>query len=188
MAKVLVLMFGKDASLATVTDAVMTGAKSVRFTETILRVADHAIGRMRVLEDDDLSAADGVALVVAPDGADAFASFVDRIAANASLQNTVFGVMANDHAAVGPLVAAGGIVISAPGAADAEATGRALGERVARVAGWVRHALGHEAEHAQHGHAHSHDHAHDSHGGHDHHAHGDQPHHGHPHEHLHDRP
>lgn len=189
MAKVLVLMFGDAASAATLADAVVAGAKSVRFTETTVRAHGQAVGRTRALEDDDLAAADGVVLLVGQDGGDAFASFANRVASMAALRNTVFGVASGEHAAVGRLVAAGGIVISAPGA-DPEATARALGERVARVAGWVRHALGHEAEHA-HGHSHAHDHGHAH--THDHgHAHAHDHHHGHDHghsrDHSHDRP
>ena len=51
------------------------------------------------------------------------------------------------------------------GEGSAEERGRMIGERVAKIAGWVRHALGHEAEH----HAQD-DHAHPRHG-HDHHKH-----------------
>lgn len=168
MPSVLVLLLGSDASLANVADDVVAGAKGVRFTEVTVRAVEPDVFRHRSLEADaNLAAYDGIVLV-APSvaGGPSFVKLLSRFGADEAHLDTVVGFVGGDAslsaAPSAALADVGGIFVSA-GRAGKEDEGRLTGARVAKVAGWVRHALGHESEHAQGGH-HHHDHAH----GHDH--------------------
>lgn len=192
MPSVLVLVLGREPSLSSVADAVAAGAKRVRFTEVTVRAADANVFRYRPLDDDaDLSSFDGLVVVSSDENMTlaALPTALQRLAGMASATNTVMAHVGGGARMASHLVELGGIMVSARGATIDETAG-AVGERVAKVAGWVRHALGHEAEH-QHGHrhddghhagqthGHGHDHAHD-------HSHGHA--HGHDDAHQHDRP
>jgi hypothetical protein len=167
--KVIVMFVGDEA--ATEAEAIASAAKTVRFTEVDVRASRTSATRHRVLAAQPGVTYDGAVLVSADASGDAAAI---ELLASCTHEHTVFG--GRSRASMSAAERVGGIVVMArAGDADDE------GARVAKVAGWVRHALGHEAEHA-HGHAgaHSADHSHDhsrSHG----HSHS----HGHPHEHDH---
>ena len=173
MPSVLVLVLGGESSssVADAVVAVVAGAKRVRFTEVTTRAADAGVSRYRPLEDDaDVASFDGV-VVVAPDESMtpvALPSAVERLRGTASATNTVIAQVGGGSRTASQLLSLGAIMVSARGATVDE-TATAVGERVAKVAGWVRHALGHEAEHA-HGHQHADSHHHT-------HGHGDHAHH-----------
>src|SRR4051794_16403342 len=74
---VMVLVLGKDSTLANVADAVVAGAKSVRFTEVTARAIEPDVFRYRLLDaDDSLAAFDGVVVVASDADATASASTV----------------------------------------------------------------------------------------------------------------
>ena len=166
MPSVMVLVLGKDFSLATVADAVVAGAKSVRFTEVTTRAIEPDVFRYRVFDvDASLSSFDGVVVVASDeDSTISVPKALTRLSHHGAVVDTVLGRVGGGTALVADLVATGGIVVSSSGEATQERA-RATGERVAKIAGWVRHALGHEAgeEHAQHHHDREHDHHHDHH-------------------------
>lgn len=150
---VMVLVLGSETSLATIADAAAVGAKRVRFTEVTVRAMEPDVFRFRPLDDSEVSSQDGV-IFVAANGAPAVEAIRRAIGAR-SLENTVMGRLGGDAGSSVALLESGGIVVSVAGDAFDEAYAQALGERVAKVAGWVHHALGHEAEHD---HSHSHHH------------------------------
>jgi len=167
MPSVMVLVLGKDFSLATVADAVVAGAKSVRFTEVTARAIEPDVFRYRVLDTDaSLSSFDGVVVVASDEeSTTSLPTALTRLSHHAARVDTVLGRVGGGAALVADLVATGGIVVSSTGD-TIEERAHATGERVAKVAGWVRHALGHEVgdkhEHRNpdHEHDHHHDHGH----------------------------
>jgi hypothetical protein len=185
MPKVMVLFYGDEGG-ESMLDAVVAGAKSVRFTEVEIRAigdeSDPLVAKhKRVDPARPTGEADGVVIVA--NGAGSSGAGVAQIIAHLSnserVRDLVLGVAADasvvDRAArTGAIVIVSRATASHPNASD---EARALGVRVAKVAGWVRHGLGHEAEH-QHGHTHSHDdHTPHEHASHDHHDHGKHEHH-----------
>lgn len=151
MPKVMVVFIGDDA--AAQAESAAAGAKSIRFMEVDVRAAGPSTTRHKSLESAEGSY-DGI-VFVASDGEPATSLAGVRRFVN---ENTVLGSIGSRNVAA-ELASSGGIVVSV-GDADASA----LGARVAKVAGWVRHALGHEAEGAgAHSHTHSHAHSHPHH-------------------------
>jgi hypothetical protein len=151
---VVVLVLGNDSSLTAVADAVVAGAKSVRFTEVSARAMVPDVFRYRRLEDDaTLASYDGIVVVAPNDDAIALPATLKRLPEHAASVNTVMGCIGGGPALVAEMLDAGGIVVGSEGP-SIDATARSLGARVARVAGWVRHAAGHEAEHDHHDHHH----------------------------------
>lgn len=180
MPKVTVLFFGDERATA-VLDAVVAGAKSVRFTEVEVRAATGSGTPAKYKRIDPAhpwGEADGVVFVAdgASDSGQDLAPVIDRLAQAPAVCDLVLGVAA-DAPVVDRVARTGGIIIanrSSEAGPDSLDEARALGVRVAKVAAWVRHGLGHEAEH-EHGH---HDHGHHDH---HHHDHADHQHHDHHH-------
>jgi len=158
MPKVLVLFDSGDQRAERLADLVAEGAKKVRFAEVEVRDVGSATAvdgaKWKRLESSEaVSEYDGVVVVgsdrepaaaidalLAGHARSAHGEFVDRVFAAVSDLDTSQS-----------LSRLGGILVAAPtGSTDAEATARKIGERVAKVAEWVRHALSHE-----HGHSHS---------------------------------
>jgi hypothetical protein len=180
---VMVLVLGDDSTLSIVADAVVAGAKRVRFTEVTTRAAKPDVFRYRQLDADaTLGGYDGIVFVASHDASqdvsrDASGDTpavreLERFAGAQVLANTVLASAgASDSAMRAALVALGGIVVSAALGSSLEEHAAAVGERVATVAGWVRHSLGHAAE--------AHHHHDDDHrpADHHHHHHGDDGHH-----------
>jgi hypothetical protein len=196
MPKVMVLFFGDDDSSA-LADAAASGAKAVRFTEVDVCAASKTSARHKPLGADHRFANyDGVVLVsterelVSATSA-TLSALLDEGPNNSnnansanvsSVLNVVIGVLASNGALLEWAARSGGILVTQPASPDAadviaEEAGvvgaKALGTRVAKVAGWVRHALGHEAEHvaaheaaheaahnAEHSHSHPPEHSH----------------------------
>ena len=156
MPSVMVLVLGSDGTLSSVADAAVAGAKRVRFTEVTTRALEPDVFRYRSLDGDDaLTSYDGIVFVAADDSSSAVD--LGRLTGARPLTNTVVARVGGDAAVSVALVDTAGIVVSVPHNSSREQHAAAVGERVAQVAGWVRHALGHEAEHRHHDH-HHHDH------------------------------
>ena len=166
MPKLLVLYVGAESPAAALADAAAQGANSVRFTEVDVRVGEaHSQptrGRHSRLESSAaLAAYAGIVIACEaaaeiPDSLDALFRDLERTPAE-TFANTVFGVAGGENTVLpGRVAALGGIVVGEPrGAADPELRARELGARVAKVTGWVAHALGHEHDPArQHHHPH----------------------------------
>ncbi len=166
MPKVIVMFVGDEASAEA--EMVAAGAKTVRFTEVDVRAARASATRHRTFTAQDGVTYDGAVLVSSDASGDAAAI---ELLTSCTNEHTVFG--GRGRASLSAAERVGGIVVMTP-ASDASAEGA----RVAKVAGWVRHSLGHEAEHA-HGHSHGHSHSHE-------HSHGHTHEHSHEHEHGHD--
>lgn len=180
MPKVIVMFVGDEASAEA--ELVASGAKTVRFTEVDVRAARATATRYRILSAQDGISYDGAVLVSSDASGDASAI---ELLASCTNEHTVFGARGDASAAAARSVGAIAVMSRANDP-------KAEGARVATVAGWVRHSLGHEAEHA-HGHSHdhshgrSHEHSHShSHDSHDHthsHSHSHTHDHGHSHDH-----
>ena len=167
MPKVLVLFDSADERAAQLAEFAAEGARSLRFTEVDLRVADdHESPGMshKRLSVDAVDQYDGI--LVATSHRDIPPS-IERVLAR--IQASSHGLFVDCVlAAVGDstpitqrLTELGGIVVGArPGVRDAEESARKTGERVARVVEWVRHSLSHEHGHGDTHHAHSHQHPH----------------------------
>jgi hypothetical protein len=154
MPKTLVLLLSDHPAVAASARRVADGARQVRFAEVdVRRFAD---------TPGPLSAADYDALVlgVEADGAPVDAALHAFAAAHALTHMVGAAFTAGDDGARDDAVcwaalralAAHGLLLVPPIAADpagdTDEAARRLGHRVATVAGWVRHARGHEHEHA----------------------------------------
>jgi hypothetical protein len=165
--RVVILVPSAQHTAPIVAQTVADGAARVRFTEVEVRAisGDAATDgrRVRALEGiESLTESDAVIVTTsAPPDADVELKTVleraERDLPNHVFSNTVFAVIGASEAEWLPIVARlGGIVVSIPrGSENPDERARALGERVATVVEWVRHARSHE-----HGHAHHHSHQH----------------------------
>lgn len=156
MAKVLVVFYAGDPSLATFAGEFVEGAKSVRFTEvrSVAVPADGPRGRESWIEE--LRDYDGVAFGVAGGDAAGLTRAVEAVYPRRALENLVGAVFSSNGGAEPMLQLArlGMLLVPEPsGPEGASERAQLHGRRTAQVAGWVRHALSHE--HAQH---HEHDH------------------------------
>ena len=163
MPKLVVLYFGAESPAAALADAAADGANTVRFTEVDVRVGEaHSQptrARHRRLESAaGLEEYAGIlisceAAAEIPTALDGLLRELERTPA-ATFANTVFGVAGGENTVLlGRVAGLGGIIVGEPrGAADPEERARQLGARVARVVGWVAHALGHEHGAAHHHH------------------------------------
>ncbi|MDB4876543.1 MAG: hypothetical protein JWM41_2989 [Gemmatimonadetes bacterium] len=149
MPKLIVLFHGDDQAAASLAESAAAGAKAVRFTEVDIRSATATGGPPKRIESAaQLREYDGVLLAYAGDEAPAEArATLAELANGEPMPNTVFGVTGVDAAALQAVAQLGGIIVSQPRGADGNESARQLGARMAKVIGWVRHALGHEAEH-----------------------------------------
>jgi len=167
MPKVLVLFDSVDQRAERLAELAAEGAKKIRFTEVDLRQvgqppSSNGASRKQLESTEALDEYDGVIFV----GSDREPSAaIDALLAG-HRRPTEGEFVDRVFAAVGEpdssqrLVGLGGIVVGTPaGSSDLDATARRTGERVARVAEWVRHALSHEHGHSHHAHG-GHHHAH----------------------------
>ncbi len=160
MPKLIVLFVGDDNLSPAVAEAAASGARSVRFTEVDIRSATGSGGYRRLESADALAHYDAV-VIAAPAGAarpDGL-TILNELSRAGSMENTVLAVAGGDAALLERVVALGGILVTVHASSDDLEKARRLGGRAAKVAGWVRHSLGHEAEHHHH-HDHDHDHHH----------------------------
>jgi hypothetical protein len=144
MPKVLVLFAGDDGATAPLAADVAAGAKAVRFTEVEVRpVAGQTA--------DELQSYDGVVIVgdgdELPSPLESLLEACERADAP-GFENTVFGTVGFANATIlERLARLGGIAVTARRGLDAKTQAALLGGRVAKIVGWVRHALNHEHQH-----------------------------------------
>lgn len=166
MPKLIVLFFRDANDEPALAEAAAAAAKSIRFMEVDVRAASETATRHHALASADaVLDYDGVVLI-APDDEQlpSLTKMLHVLAPRAPLANTVFGIAGADATLLDRIARLGGIIVT-PGSGGQRLDGaKWVAERTAKVAGWVRHGLGHEAEH---GGGHSHDHHH-----HQHHDHG----------------
>ena len=145
----------------TLAAAAADGAREVRFTEVDLRAVHGTAARpssaLETFNDAErLADYDGVILCVDGDVAPLESGdvFLRRLAdtdAVNTLANTVFALVGPGGSLVQRVMALGGIIVSGPRGIDGDTMrARAHGARVAKIVGWVRHALGHEHADQQH--------------------------------------
>lgn len=152
--KLLVVFSSADSYAARIADAVAEGANDVRFTEVDVRaIADanaSVNGRRRLESLAAVHEYDGV--VLAGPGPESsgheLGGLLEWLASDTGMPNSVFALAGGENAEMlSALARTAGIIVSQPRAADAVEAARRLGSRVAKVIGWIRHALAHEAEH-----------------------------------------
>jgi hypothetical protein len=154
MPKVLALFFGADNSAGAIAQAAADGARSVRFVEVDVRTAGSGESKhKRVGSAHSVAHYDGVVLLATEsDMGSELATLLDELQREPRVANMVFGLAGATPGLFERVARLGGIVVGVPQSSvpvqDADEGASALGARVAKVAGWVRHALGHEAEHS----------------------------------------
>jgi NAD(P)H dehydrogenase (quinone) len=163
MPKLLVLVPAQGTELAALADAVLEGARSVRFAEVDVRTfgegADTAPSRKPLGGIDDLASYDGI--VVGVPGGDVESAGLREIFArfSGSLTNKVGSAFTTGSGAgraavlwsALSLMADRGMILvplpfSSEGDTGADAC-RQIGKRVADVVGWVTHARSHHHHH-----------------------------------------
>jgi multimeric flavodoxin WrbA len=169
MPKTLVVVPSRTGRLAALADAFVEGARSVRFAEVDVRRLDETdVGAEGVAGYDAIALGAPVDDEAVPD---ALARLLDEAGALVDVVGSAFAPPSptgRDTALWALLASMGarGMILVTPGAPPAAAgagtpdeaalaAAREQGRRVATVAGWVRHARGHE-----HGHSHAHGHSH----------------------------
>jgi multimeric flavodoxin WrbA len=162
MPKLLVLVPARGIELAPLADAVLEGARSVRFAEVDVRTlddgADATSNRKPLAAIDDLASYDGI-VVGAPAG-DVDGTAVRETLARfgGSLANKVGSAFTTGSgagrtavlwSALSPMADRGMILVPLPFADDGASTDacRQMGKRVAEVIGWVTHARSHHHHH-----------------------------------------
>lgn len=154
--KVLVVFLGDDASVAA--EAAAAGAKSVRFTEVDVRSLLETHTKHRRLTSGGDVEYDGVVLAATREAETTAQAEIVRALEHRTTENTVFASIDSVGMAAGLAAVLGGIVVWTKPDLPGDQAATALGARVAKVAGWVRHGLGHEAESHTHSHGHHHHH------------------------------
>ena len=163
MPKLLVLVPARSTELAPLADAVLEGARSVRFAEVDLRTfgdaGDAAQNRKPLAEIDDLGSYDGI--VVGVPAGDAKGEAVHETLARfgGSLTNKVGSAFTTGSgaeraavlwSALAPMADRGMLLVPLPfstgGDTSADAC-RQMGKRAAEVVGWVTHARSHHHHH-----------------------------------------
>ena len=151
MPKVIVLYAATDSIAASIAAAAAAGAGEIRFTEVDVRSVGEPSGRETLESASQLGAYDGVLLAVSgPELSSELAAAIGELASGGQRPNMVLGLTGTGANALESVARVGGLIVSEPSGGDATNRARMLGARMAKVAGWVRHALGHEAEHHHH--------------------------------------
>ncbi len=151
MPKLIVLFHTGDEAATSLAESAATGAKEVRFTEVEIRSVGQAGAHKGLESADHLREYDGVLLAHSGETLPAaFLPVLGELTSSGQLPNAVFGLTGVDANALHLVARSGGIIVSEQAGADANERARKLGARMAKVVGWVRHALGHEAEHHKH--------------------------------------
>lgn len=163
MPKLLVLVPARGTELAPLADAVLEGARSVRFAEVDVRTfgeaADAMPSRKPLAGIDDLASYDGI--VVGVPGGDMEGAGVRETLARfgGSLTNKVGSAFATGSgasrtailwSALSPMADRGMILVPLPFAGEGDTSAdacRQMGKRVAEVVGWVTHARSHQHHH-----------------------------------------
>jgi hypothetical protein len=164
MPKLLILFPARSTELAPLADAVLEGARSVRFAEVDVRTfgdggGDAAASRKPLAAIDDLTSYDGI-IVGVPAGDAEGQGLRDAIARfGGSLANKVGSAFTTEAgvgrtsvlwSALSPMADRAMILVPLPfsdeGDSNADAC-RQMGKRVAEVVGWVTHARSHHHHH-----------------------------------------
>lgn len=148
MPKLIVLFQSEDKAAASLAENAAAGAKGVRFTEVEIRSVGSGDGHKVLESPSNLRDYDGVLFVHSGDELpeEAHAQLAE-LASGGQLPNTVFGLTGMNANALQSVARTGGIIVSEQAGSDAADRAHKLGARMAKVVGWVRHALGHEAAH-----------------------------------------
>lgn len=163
MPKLLVLVPARDIELAPLADAVLEGARSVRFAEVDVRTlddtADATSNRKPLAAIDELASYDGIVVGVPAGDVDGTAVRETLARFGGSLANKVGSAFTTGSgagrtavlwSALSPMADRGMILVPVPfsgdGAASTDAC-RQMGKRVADVVGWVTHARSHHHHH-----------------------------------------
>jgi hypothetical protein len=163
MPKLLVLVPARSTELAPLADAVLDGARSVRFAEAEVRTfgdaGDAAPSRKPLAGVDDLASYDGIVVGVPAGDAEGeglretLARFGGSLANKiGSAFTTVSGAgrTAVLWSALTPMADRGMILVPLPFSGEGDASAgacRQMGKRVADVIGWVTHARSHHHHH-----------------------------------------
>jgi len=161
MPKLLILFPARSTELVPLAEAVLEGARSVRFAEVDVRTfgdtRDAGASRKPLASIDDLASYDGI-MVGVPAGdteGQGLQETLERF--NGSLADKVGSAFTAESgtgrsavlwSALSPMADRGMILVPLPfaGEGDADAL-RRLGKRVAEVVGWVTHARSHHHHH-----------------------------------------
>jgi len=163
MPKLLVLFPARSTELAPLAEAVLEGARSIRFAEVDVRTfgdgGDAAASRKPLAAIEDLTSYDGIVVGV-PAGDSEGQSLQDAIARfGGSLTNKVGSAFTTTSgpergpvlwSALSPMADRGMILVPLPFADEGDANAdacRQIGKRVAEVVGWVTHARSHHHHH-----------------------------------------
>jgi multimeric flavodoxin WrbA len=161
MPKLLVLVPARGIELAPLADAVLEGARSVRFAEVDVRTLDDAAdatsNRKPLAAIDDLASYDGIVVGVPAGDVDGtavretFARFGGSLAnkvGSAFTTGSGAGRTAVLWSALSPMADRGMILVPLPFSGDGDADAlRQMGKKVAEVVGWVTHARSHHHHH-----------------------------------------
>ena len=163
MPKLLVLFPARSTELAPLAEAVLEGARSVRFAEVDVRTfgdaGDAAASRKPLAGIDDLATYDGIVVgvpagdVEAKDLRETFARFDGSLSdkvGSAFTTGSGAGRAAVLWSALSPMADRGMILVPLPFSNEGDATPevcRRMGKRVAEVVGWVTHARSHHHHH-----------------------------------------
>ena len=151
MPKLIVLFDGRDEAAAMVAKSAAGGASEVRFAEVDVRAVGGSDEHKVLAGASQLGSYDGVLLALSDSELPSeVAALLGELASGGQLPNKVFGLTGSCANALQRVARVGGIIVSEPVGADATERARKLGARMAKVIGWVHHALGHEAEHHHH--------------------------------------
>ncbi|HEX7979833.1 MAG TPA: hypothetical protein VF461_14595 [Gemmatimonadaceae bacterium] len=163
MPKLLVLFPARSAELAPLADAVLEGARSVRFAEVDARTfgdgSGATPGRQPLASIDDLASYDGIVLGVPADDVEGRSTRETLANFDGTLVNKVGSAFTTGSgaaragvlwSALSPMADRGMILVPLPfsgeGASNADGC-REMGKRVAEVVGWVTHARSHHHHH-----------------------------------------
>lgn len=159
MPKLVVLFFGAENPASALAEAAAEGAAGERFSEVDVRAGSAhqqpAGRRHRVMESPgELLDYAGV-MIAAPAAGDVPAELeallgeLEQGGSPGGFAHTVFAVVGGENTVLlGRVARLGGIIVTEPrGIEDPVARARATGKRVAKVVGWIRHALSHEHHH-----------------------------------------
>jgi multimeric flavodoxin WrbA len=163
MPKLLILFPARSTELAPLADAVLEGARSVRFAEVDLRTlgdgSDATPSPKALTAIDDLASYDGIVVGVPADDMEGkslrgtlarFGGSLTNKVGSAFTTRSGVGRDAVLWSALSPMADRGMILVPLPfsdeGAASADAC-RQMGKRVAEVIGWVTHARSHHHHH-----------------------------------------
>lgn len=165
MPKLLVVYQVDDRLAESLAESAADGARGVRFMEVDQRVTGGEASRPKPLGPPrNALEYDGIVLVASDRGEAAMTALLGEIGESGATNDVVFAAVgAGAPALLARCARQGGIIAAVRDDGDEAVHAKATGARAAKVVGWVRHALGHEAEHhhaASAGASHKHNHSH----------------------------